>query len=141
MKKRILPLLFLVLLVLYSHKGILVTIGNLSKSNIKNITLSYDGGEKSINNYLKEYNEVNVRIRPNGETGIKLKYEIEDIGCFNVDINAYIEYEYTGKVDILIMGNGNIDYRYKIYLFFLDEWILTKAWSHATVTPQKILCR
>ena len=136
--KKILFLLCLIGLILYIYRGVLITI-SIENNMTKNIILMYTNQTIHINT-LEKFREISIRIRPKRETSIRLKYEIENKGCFRVDVDTYIEYGYVGESDIIILNNGNIDYRDKIYFTFLDPLLSPRAWRHKVIKSEKISC-
>jgi len=137
--KKILFLLLVIGFTIYLYRGILISISNGSKDTITNIVLMYTNQIVDMQN-IEQYKAIDIRIRPRRETSIKLKYKIENIGCFKVDLDVYISNSMVGESDIIILDNGNIDYRDRIYLTAFDSLRFLTSWRHKLVNSKKISC-
>lgn len=138
--KKILFLFFIIGFFIYVYRGVLVSISNGSKHGITNIVLMHTNQIVNMEN-IKQYRAIDMRIRPRRETSIKLKYKIENVGCFRVDLDVYISNSMVGELDIIILDNGNIDYRDRMYLTFFNSFRFLTSWRHKIVKSEKIACR
>jgi hypothetical protein len=135
----VLFLFFIIGFFLYLYRGVLVSISNGSKHTITNIVLSYANQIVDMKN-VEQYRAIDIRIRPRRETNIELEYKIDNIGCFKVDLDVYISNSMVGKSDIIILDNGDIDYRDRIYLTAFDSLRFLTSWRHKIVNSKKISC-
>ena len=99
----ILLLIFTALLIIYYIKtiGIIVEFTNQSNVNIKSVFIEYTGGTIQIDDLKKGQRKV-IKIKPIGESGIKLNIHLVNGMKINHLLDIYLEPSYSGKIEIIL---------------------------------------
>lgn len=113
--------LSIIALVFYRHsQGVTVSVANKNSGVVKNVVIIVDG--KSIGNpklYLNSEESFELRINPKVANLITVEYDDEYGFKWSRQIDAYMEKNYSGKIQFDLYKSGKIVVKNEIRSTFL----------------------
>ena len=91
----------------FFRKPLIVVVQNNSGEVLTNLSLVYTGGSIEIST-LDIHEVQQFRIKPTGETDLRLSYQDYRNNSFDTLVGVYLEPGYSGEIKIVIGPSGDV---------------------------------